>query len=93
MVARGDSEQAERFSATRWIRERLAQADPSDAGAQRDLSISYERLGDVTVARGESEQAERFYGDALRIVQETLEPDSTEARALEDSIRRINATP
>ena len=34
------------------IRERLAAADPGNAGWQRDLSVSYDRVGDVLVAPG-----------------------------------------
>ena len=34
------------------IRERLAAADPGNAGWQRDLSVSYDRVGDVLVAQG-----------------------------------------
>ena len=32
--------------------ERLAKADPSNAGWQRDLSVSYDKIGDVLVAQG-----------------------------------------
>ena len=38
--------------------ERLAAADPSNAGWQRDLSMSYERLGYVLTAQGKLEEAE-----------------------------------
>ena len=34
------------------IADRLAKADPSNAGWQRDLSVAYERVGDVLVAQG-----------------------------------------
>ena len=34
------------------IRERLAKSDPANAGWQRDLSVSYERIGDALVAKG-----------------------------------------
>ncbi|OWK43756.1 tetratricopeptide repeat protein [Fimbriiglobus ruber] len=37
---------------TRSTIEQLAQADPTNAQMQRDLSISFERLGDVSVAAG-----------------------------------------
>ena len=43
------------------IRERLAKADPGNAGWQRDLSVSYDRVGDVQVAQGN-------LADALKIV-------------------------
>jgi len=34
------------------IPERFVQADASNAGWQRDLSVSYNRIGDVLVAQG-----------------------------------------
>ncbi len=36
------------------IRERLAKADPENAGWQRDLSVSYEKVGNVLVAQGDA---------------------------------------
>ena len=33
--------------------ERLAKADPNNAGWQRDLSVSYAKVGDVQVAQGD----------------------------------------
>ena len=35
------------------IAERLAKADPGNAGWQRDLSVSYEEVGDVLVAQSD----------------------------------------
>ena len=35
------------------ISERLAKADPGNAGWQRDLSVSYNKIGDVQVAQGD----------------------------------------
>jgi len=35
------------YRASLAIRERLAKADPGNAGWQRDLSVSHERIGDV----------------------------------------------
>ena len=34
------------------ISERLAKADPGNAGWQRDLSVAYEKVGDVLKAPG-----------------------------------------
>ena len=39
------------------IFDRLAQADPGNAGWQRDLSVSYEKVGDVLVAQGNLPEA------------------------------------
>ena len=47
-VTTGASEQAERaYRHSQRIAERLAAADPGNAGWQRDLSVSYERLGNI----------------------------------------------
>ncbi len=35
------------------IADRLAKSDPGNAGWQRDLSVSYEKVGDVQVAQGD----------------------------------------
>ena len=53
LVARGNlAEALTSFRDGLAIAERLAQADPGNAGWQRDLSVSYNRIGDVLVARG-----------------------------------------
>jgi tetratricopeptide (TPR) repeat protein len=39
------------------IRERLAKADPGNAGWQRDLAINKERIGDILVREGKAEEA------------------------------------
>ncbi|MFO1129470.1 MAG: hypothetical protein U1E66_13680 [Rhodospirillales bacterium] len=46
------------YAASRAICERLAAADPANAGWQRDLSVSHNKVGDVLVAQGK-------LGDAL----------------------------
>ena len=57
----------ESYQASLAIRERLARADPGNAGWQRDLSVSHERIGDVLVEQGnltaalESYQADLDY--------------------------------
>jgi tetratricopeptide (TPR) repeat protein len=40
------------FEASLAIAERLAKADPGNAGWQRDLSVSHEKIGDVLVGQG-----------------------------------------
>ena len=49
------------------IAERLAQSDPGNAGWQRDLSVSYEKIGDVQVAQGDLAGALKSYRDSLAI--------------------------
>ena len=41
--------------------ERLAQSDPGNADWQRDLSVSFERIGDVQVAQGDLSGALKSY--------------------------------
>ena len=50
------------------IADRLAKFDPSNAGWQRDLSVSYERVGDVQSAQGDLAGALKSYnyGFAIR---------------------------
>ncbi len=51
------------------IAERLAKADPGNAGWQRDLSVSYNRVGDVVVAQGDLPEALKDYRDGLAIAE------------------------
>jgi hypothetical protein len=47
-VAAGDSASAQtHYQACLEISQRLADADPGNAGAQRDLSVSHSRMGDL----------------------------------------------
>ena len=57
------------------IAERLAQSDPGNAGWQRDLSVSYERVGDVQVAQGDLAGALKSYRDSLAIGERLAQSD------------------
>ena len=46
------------------IRERLAKSDPGNAVWQRDLAVSFDRVGNVQVAQGDLAGALKSYGDA-----------------------------
>jgi hypothetical protein len=60
-VAYGDLEEADAaYRACLAIRERLAAADPSNAGWQRDLSVSQNKVGDVLLRPEESWRAFSF---------------------------------
>ena len=61
-----------------------AEADPSNAQAQRDLSVFYNRLGEVMVAVGKLGEAERFYRDDLAIAVRLAEADPSNAQAQRD---------
>jgi hypothetical protein len=57
------------------IRDRLAQADPGNAGWQRDLSVSYDRVGDVLVAQGNLPEALKSFRDGLAIADRLAQAD------------------
>ena len=47
--------------------DRLAKADPGNAGWQRDLSVSYNKIGEVLVAQGNLPEALKSFRDSLAI--------------------------
>ena len=49
------------------IAKKLAAGDPSNSAWQRDLTVSFIKLGDVAVAQGKLEEAARAFGDGLAI--------------------------
>jgi hypothetical protein len=49
------------------IRDRLAKSDPGNGGWQRDLSVSYIKIGDVLMAQGNLPEALKSYRDGLVI--------------------------
>jgi tetratricopeptide (TPR) repeat protein len=57
------------------IFERLAKADPGNAGWQRDLSVSYEKVGDVLVAQGNLTAALQAHRDSLDIRERLAKAD------------------
>ena len=59
------------------IRKRLAAAEPDRADYQRDLSVSYNKLGDLQGALGQGEQALALYTQSLQIRKRlaAAEPD------------------
>jgi tetratricopeptide (TPR) repeat protein len=63
------------YDRTRAIFERLAQADPGNAGWQRDLSVSHEKIGDVLVAQGNLAPALESYRASLAIRERLAQAD------------------
>ena len=57
------------------IADRLAKADPGNAGWQRDLSVSYDKVGDVLVAQGNLAEALKSYQDSLAISERLAKAD------------------
>ena len=67
------------YQASLDIRERLARADPTNAGWQRDLSVSNNRIGDVLQARGDLDGALAAYQASLDIRERLARADPTNA--------------
>ena len=57
------------------IRDRLAKADPGNAGWQRDLSVSSSKIGDVLVAQGNLPEALKSFRDGLAIADRLAKAD------------------
>jgi hypothetical protein len=71
------------------IRVRLAEADPSNSEAQRDLSVSYERLGDLMQAVGNTGEAERFYRGGLAIAESAPGRDAQLIEWIQAKLREL----
>lgn len=75
-VAQGDLAQVLRsYQAGLAIRERLAGSDPRNTMWQRDLSISYDRIGKVQQARDELSEALRSYQASVAIAERLAAED------------------
>jgi tetratricopeptide (TPR) repeat protein len=61
------------------VSQRLASADPSNAGWQRDLSVSHDRLGDVLSAQGDLAGALAAYRESLAVSQRLASADPSNA--------------
>src|SRR5579872_4044624 len=59
--------------------EQLLRADPGNAGWQRALSVSYDRVGDVLVAQGNLPEALKFFRDGLAIRDRLVRADPNNA--------------
>ena len=62
----------------------LAEADPSSAEKQRDLSISFNKLGEVSVASGDLQSARAYFEDGLGIRRLLAEADPSSAQKQRD---------
>jgi tetratricopeptide (TPR) repeat protein len=61
------------------IMERLAKADPNNAGWQRDLMVSYNRVGSVLLAQGNLPEALKSFHDGLAIAERLAKADPNNA--------------
>ncbi len=66
-----------------------AEADPGNAQAQRDLSVCYERLGDLMLQLGDGAQAERFYRDQRAIAETVLTADDAWPQSIREKLRSL----
>jgi tetratricopeptide (TPR) repeat protein len=60
--------------------EALSASDPGNAGWRRDLSVSYERIGDILKAQGDGAGALKSYRDSLAIREKLSASDPGNAR-------------
>jgi tetratricopeptide (TPR) repeat protein len=73
---RGDLKAAlKSYSDSLAIAERLAQSDPGNVGWQRDLSVTYNKVGDAQVAQGDLKAALKSYSDSLAIFGRLAQSD------------------
>ena len=74
----------EAYRAGLAIRERLARADPGDAQAQRDLSVSHNNIGDMLARQGQLGDALDAYRAGLAIAERLARADPGDAQAQRD---------
>ena len=76
LVAQGNLPEAlKSYRDSLAISDRLAKSDPGNAGWQRDLSVSYDKVGDVLVAQGNLPEALKSYRDGLAIADRLAKSD------------------
>ena len=61
------------------IREKLVKQDPDNAGWQRDLSVNYDKVGDLQSAQGDLAGALQSYCDSLAISEKLTKQDPANA--------------
>ena len=75
-VSRGETTAPlESYRASMAIAQRLAEADPGNAGWQRDLSVAQEKIGDVLRHQGNLPEALESYRASMAIAQRLAEAD------------------
>lgn len=68
------------------LRRALAEADPDNAQAQRDLSIACEQLGDVCLRLGDESEARRYFEEGLWLRQRLADADQLNIQAKLDVV-------
>ena len=83
----GRVEKAQReYEIAQGILKRLAAADPRDAQAQRDLSVSFEKIGNVLLQQGGVQKALEQYRESLTIRKRLAEADPRNFEAQTDLV-------
>jgi tetratricopeptide (TPR) repeat protein len=91
LMASGDLAAARaRFEASLLILQRLAEANPDSAQAQRDLGVGLNRFGNVLVPSGEPATAREQFEDSLQISQRLAEANPNSAQAQRDLSLSLN---
>ena len=81
LVAQGNLDEAlQSYQAALAIMERLAKADPSNTEWQSDLSVSYDRTGDVLVAQEKPDEALEIYRKSLAVRERLAASDPSNTR-------------
>ena len=81
------------------IRDRLAKADPGNAGWQRDLAVSHGKFASCLPAAGREDAGEGWLGEGLEIMQRmtALSPDNATWKKdlawFEEQIAALDASP
>jgi tetratricopeptide (TPR) repeat protein len=82
LVAAGDLAGARgRYEEALAVDTKLAKDNPASAEAQRDLSVSYTKLGDVALEGGNHAHAADFYRKSLLIMEPLVLRDKSNAAA------------
>ena len=69
---------------------REAEADPGNARAQRDLSISYDGLAEVLITAGQPDEVERLYRQSLAIAEQWHGPDHQFTRDIRQQLDKLS---
>ena len=76
LLALGDNRKAfEKYRQGQSLLEQLVKAEPDNLNLQRDLSVSYERVGDMHLKSGDNAAALKAYQDGLAIAKRLAELD------------------
>jgi tetratricopeptide (TPR) repeat protein len=80
LVAQGKLQEAlEDYQQSLKIRQTLAEQVKTNSGWQRDLSVSYDRVGDVLVAQGKLQEALDAYQQELMVDKKLASQDPSNA--------------